>query len=46
MISEPIKRRDVLKPWFVFRSSVSGRYVSRIYALMHPDLTVKERRWG
>lgn len=45
MISEPIRRRDVLKPWLVFRSASTGRYVSRLYALLHPAGTVSEKRW-
>lgn len=45
MISNPIKRRDVLKPWLVFRSSITGRYVSRVEALLNPAFTVSERRW-
>lgn len=39
-----IKRRDALKPWLAFRSSVDGRYVTRLYALLHPATTVSERR--
>ncbi len=45
MIQQPIKRRDVLKPWLVFRSAVTGRYVDRLYALINPSLTVSEKRW-
>lgn len=45
MIAEPCRRRDVLKPWLVFRSAITGRYVSRLYALMHPHTTVSEKRW-
>ncbi len=46
MINQPIKKRDVLKPWLIFRSAIDGRYVSRAYALLHPDTTVSERRWA
>lgn len=28
---------------YVFRSSVTGRYVSKEYALQNPDTTVKEK---
>lgn len=45
MILQPIRRRDVLKPWLVFRSAIDGRFVSRVYALAHRDTTVSERRW-
>lgn len=45
MILQSIRRRDVLKPWYVFRSAVDGRYVTRLWALTHPHTTVKERRW-
>lgn len=43
-MNEPVKRRDALKPWLLFRSAVTGRYVSRLYALLHPAETVSERR--
>jgi len=33
----------MLNPRFAFRSSVTGRFVSRLYALAHPRLTVRER---
>ena len=39
-----IRRRDTLNPRFVFRSAVTGRFVSRLWALLHPETTVKERR--
>lgn len=39
-----MKRRDALKPWRVFRDAVTGRYVSRLYALLHPATTVSEGR--
>lgn len=39
-----MKRRDVLKPWRVFRDAVTGKYVSRLYALLNPSTTVSERR--
>lgn len=45
MIQHPTPRRDALKPWLVFRSAVTGRYVSRLYALLHPSFTVSEKRW-
>ncbi len=45
MIAAPIKRVDVLKPWLVFRSAITGRFVSRVHALLHPGTTVSERRW-
>lgn len=41
---EPIKRHDVLKPWYVFRSAITGKYVTRLFALLHPNETVRERR--
>lgn len=45
MIHNTIKRRDTLKPWYVFRSAITGQYVGRIYALLNPRECVKERRW-
>ncbi len=39
-----MKRIDTLKPWLVFRSAIDGRFVSRAYALLHPETTVSERR--
>lgn len=43
MISEVTKRRDVFKRGIRFRSAVTGRYVSRAYALLWPRQTVSER---
>lgn len=40
---EPTRRRDALNPRYRFRSAVTGRYVSRLFALLHPRETVKER---
>lgn len=45
MIAQPTRKRDVLKPWIVFRDAVTGLFVSRIYALLHPATTVSERRF-
>jgi len=42
-ISTPVRRRDVLKRGYAFRSAITGRFVSRLHALLHPDFTVKER---
>lgn len=33
----------MLNPRFVFRSAVTGRFVSRAYAILHPHLTMRER---
>jgi len=30
-------------PKYRYRSSITGNFVSRIYALLHPATTVKER---
>jgi hypothetical protein len=30
-------------PKYRYRSSVTGEYVSRLYALLHPNTTEKER---
>jgi hypothetical protein len=32
-----------LKKRYVYRSSVTGEFVSRLYALMHPFTTIKEK---
>lgn len=45
MIHIATRRLDALKPWYVFRSAITGQYVSRLHALLHPNETVKERRW-
>ena len=42
-LGEPIRRRDVLSPRFAFRDARTGRYVSRVFALLWPQYTVKER---
>ena len=43
MIAEPTRRRDVLNWRYRFRSAVTGRYVSRAFALLWPRETVRER---
>lgn len=43
-MTEPMRKRDVLNPRYVFRSAITGRYMSRIYALLHPSTTVRERK--
>lgn len=30
-------------PLYRYRSAVTGEYVSRLYALLHPSTTVRER---
>lgn len=40
---EQARRRDAFNRSYVFRSAVTGRYVSRLYALLHPSTTLKER---
>lgn len=40
-----IARRLRRGPRHAYRSSVTGRYVSRLYALLHRGTTVKERLW-
>lgn len=44
MIAEPTRRRDVLKWSCRFRDACTGQPVSRFYALLWPQYTVKERR--
>lgn len=44
MLPIPTRRRDTLKPWLVFRDAITGRYVSRIYAFMNPNICVGEKR--
>lgn len=39
-----IRGRDTLKLNLRFRDAVTGRYVTRLYALLHPATTVSERR--
>jgi hypothetical protein len=39
-----IRKRDVIRPSLRFRSAITGRYVSRLYALLNPSTTVSERR--
>ena len=42
MLVESIRRRDVFKRRYKFRSSVTGLYVSRLFALLHPRETMRE----
>ena len=44
MIQQPTRGRDTLKWWYAFRDARTGEYVSRLYALLHADTTVSERR--
>jgi hypothetical protein len=43
MLAETIRRRDVLNWRYRFRSAVTGQYVTRWFALLHPRETMKER---
>lgn len=43
MLTEKVRRRDAFKRRYRFRSAVTGEYVTRLYALMHPRETIKER---
>lgn len=43
-LSTPTRRRDVLNLRYVFRDARTGRFVSRAFALLWPQYTVKERR--
>ena len=43
MIEQLNSRPDALKPRSRFRSAVTGFFVSRLFALLHPKETVKER---
>lgn len=43
-MNQPTRRRDVLNYYLVFRSAITGRYVSRWYAFRHKDTTVSEKR--
>lgn len=37
------KLLNALKPKYVYRSAVTGKYVSHAFALLHPSETVRER---
>lgn len=43
MIPQPIRRRDVFRRGYRYRSSVTGRYVTRLFAFFNPRETVAER---
>lgn len=43
-VHQPFRRRHVLNPFLRFRSAVTGLYVTRLFALLHPETTVSERR--
>lgn len=36
-------KRYLLKKKYVYRDAGTGEYVGRVYALLHPRTTVKER---
>lgn len=33
----------LLSPRWAFRSAVTGRFVSKMYALLHPNTTMREK---
>lgn len=41
MMFEAVKR--LLKPRYVYKSAADGRFVSRLYALLHPATTYRMR---
>lgn len=43
MLAEATRRRDVFNPRYRFRSAVTGQYVTRLYAFLHPRETIRER---
>lgn len=43
MILQQTRRRDALNWRYKFRDARTGRYVSRAFALLWPQYTVKER---
>lgn len=43
-MTQTIRRRDVFKRGYRFRSAITGRFVSRIFALFNPSTTVRERK--
>lgn len=45
MIHGNIRKRDLFNPRIRFRSAITGQYVARWYALLHPAFTVSEKRW-
>lgn len=42
-MTETMKRRDVLRRGLRFRDAITGRYVTRMWALFHPSTTVSEK---
>lgn len=42
-LSSPTRRIDTLKPGYRFRSAITGQFVTRFYAFLHPRETVKEK---
>ena len=42
-MEEKLKLRHLVQRKFKFRSALTGRYVSRMYALFNPATTVAER---
>lgn len=43
MLVQPIRRREVLNLRKRFRSAITGQFVTRLYALLHPAITISER---
>lgn len=38
-----IRRIDAVKPGWRFRSAITGLFVTRLFALLHPATTIRER---
>lgn len=43
MLADRVRRRDVFNPRYRFRDARTGLYVTRAYALLWPQYTIKER---
>jgi len=33
----------LLSPRYIFRDAITGRYVTKLYALLHPSTTIRSR---
>jgi hypothetical protein len=40
---DPRHALATLNPKYRFRSAVTGEFVSRLFALLHPDTTIREK---
>jgi hypothetical protein len=42
-VERGMKLKNIFKKKYVYRSAKDGRFVGRVYALLHPSTTIREK---